>query len=294
MQGGVLCAAFSFMALFVPLLGAVVNYFSLLPIFYVGVCLGIRASLLAISIPLLGALVLFGPVGIGVFGITIFAPSMTILYWHFLKKKNAYVFSSIDILHLLSSRFLGLVAAGFCYLKLTDSHLFELLAQKVEVIDTLTKIPSSTGSLVDVLPGIFSFIWLLMVWLNFQMAYAIALKSNKSIRKLTLKQNNFLPPVWDIVLVAALWLIIANQLFISSHVLGIFARTALCISAFPLLIDGIEIAQLMAKSYKLPRYATGIFMVLTFLLVWPMIFVVVLGLVEPLYGLKKKYYSKFN
>jgi uncharacterized protein YybS (DUF2232 family) len=61
-----------------------------------------------------------------------------------------------------------------------------------------------------------------------------------------------------------------------------------------LFIDGLEIAQLMARSHQLPRYATVIFIVLTFLLVWPMIFVVVLGLVEPLYGLKKKYYSKFN
>ena len=131
-----------------------------------------------------------------------------------------------------------------------------------------------------------------MVWLNFQIAYSIALKSNKAIRKPTHKQNIFLPPIWDIALVAALWLIVANKLFIESSLLGIFARTALCICAFPLLIDGIEIAQLMARFYKVPRYATGIFMMLTFLLVWPMIFVVVLGLVEPLYGLKKKYNLK--
>ncbi len=293
-KGGALCAAFSFMALFIPILGAVVNYFALLPIFYVGICLGIRSYLLAISIPLLGSIVLLGPAGAGIFSITIFAPSIAILYWHFLKKKNAYEFSPIDILHLLSSRFLGLVSIVFGYLKLTNSHLFDLLAQKIEVINNLAKIPPSPSSLVDVLPGIFSFLWLLMVWLNFQMAYSLALKSNKSIRKPSIQQNIFLPPVWDIALVTSLWLIIANQLFIGSPIFGIFSRTALCICAFPLLIDGIEIAQLMARSFQLPRYATVIFMVLTFLLVWPMIFVVVLGLVEPLYGLKKKYYSKFN
>jgi hypothetical protein len=291
-KGGVLCAAFSFMALFVPVLGAAVNYFALLPIFYVGVCLGIRGYLLASSIPLIGNLVLLGPLGVGLFGITIFAPSMAILYWHFLKNKNTYTYSQIDILHLFSSRFLSIVAAGFLYLKLSNSPLFELLTQKVEEVSTLAKLPSATGSLVEVLPGLFSFLWLLMVWLNFQIAYSIALKSNKAIRKPTHKQNIFLPPIWDIALVAALWLIVANKLFIESSLLGIFARTALCICAFPLLIDGIEIAQLMARFYKVPRYATGIFMMLTFLLVWPMIFVVVLGLVEPLYGLKKKYNLK--
>ena len=293
-QGGVLCAAFSFMALFVPILGAAVNYFSLLPIFYVGTCLGIRGYLLAISIPLIGNLILLGPVGIGLFGVTIFAPSMTILYWHFLKNKNTYAHSPIDILHLFSSRFLGVVTAGFLYLKMSDSQLLELLAQKVEVISNLAKLPAATTPLIEILPGVFSFLWLLMVWLNFQIAYSMALRLNKAIRRPTIRQNNFLPPIWDIALVASLWLIVANKLFIESSILGIYARTALCICAFPLLIDGIEIAQLMARFYKIPRYATGIFMIMTFLLVWPMIFVVVLGLVEPLYGLKKKYYSKFN
>lgn len=293
-KGGVLCAAFSFMALFVPILGAAVNYFSLLPIFYVGVCLGIRGYLLAISIPLISALILLGFVGFGLFSITLFAPSMAILYWHFLKNKNTYRYSPVDILHLFSSRFLGVVTAGFLYLKTTNSPLFEVLAQKVEMISTLAKLPSASGSLIEILPGIFSFLWLLMVWLNFQIAYSMALKSNKAIRKPTINQNNFLPPIWDIALVAALWLIVANKLFIDSSILGIYARTALCICGFPLLIDGIEIAQLIARFYKVPRYAVGIFMILTFLLVWPMVFVVVLGLVEPLYGLKKKYYSKFN
>jgi hypothetical protein len=293
-QGGALCAAFSFMALFVPILGAVVNYFALLPIFYVGICLGIRSYLLAISIPLIGFIILLGPIGLGIFSVTILAPSLAILYWHFLKKKNSYVFSPTDILHLLSSRFLGLITIGFCYIKLSNSHIFELLAQKIETINTVAKIPSSPNFLIDILPGMFSFLWLLMVWLNFQIAYSLALKSNKSIRKPSLKQNIFLLPVWDIAFVASLWLIITNQLLINSPILGIFSRTALCISAFPLLIDGIEIIQLMAKAYKLPSYSIVIFMSLTFLLVWPMIFVVLLGLVEPLYGLKKKYYSKFN
>lgn len=291
-RGGVLCAAFSFLALFIPILGAAVNYFALLPIFYVGVCLGIRGYLLALSIPLVGNLVLLGPVGVGWFGITIFAPSMAILHWHFSKDKHAYAYSLIDILHLFSSRFLGVVTAGFLYLKMTNSPLFELLTQKIEEISTLARLPSATSPLVEVLPGIFSFLWLLMVWLNFQIAYSIALKANKAIRKPRIKQNIFLPPIWDIALVAALWLIVANKLFIESSLLGIFARTALCICAFPLLIDGIEIAQLMARFYKVPRYAIGIFIMLTFLLVWPMVFVVVLGLVEPLYGLKNKYNLK--
>jgi len=293
-KGGALCAALSFMALFIPIPGIVFHYFALMPIFYVGICLGIRSYLLAISIPLLGYLILLGPVGIGVFGITLFAPSITVLYWHFLKNKTAYKFSSTDILHQLSSRFLALTAVGFSYLKLTNSDMLDQQAKQIKEIFKLMKIPMSPDSFIEILPGMLAFFTLLIIWMNFQMAYSLALKSNKSIRKPTIKQNIFLPPVWDIALVTSLWLIIANHLFIDSPLLGVFSHAAVCICAFPLLIDGIEIAQLMARSFQLPRYATVIFMVLTFLLVWPMIFVVVLGLVEPLYGLKKKYYSKFN
>ncbi len=293
-QGGALCAAFSFMAFFVPILGSIFSYFSLLPIFYVGICLGMKSYLLAVIIPLVGYFILLGSAGIGIFSITIFAPSLTILYWHFFKEKNTYKYSAMDILHRLSSRFLALVTIGFCYLKLTNNPIFETLTHKIETINNLAKIPSAPNLLIETLPGIISFLGLLMVWLNFQMAYTLALKANKSIRKPTEKQNIFLSPIWDVALITALWLIIANHLFIDSPLLSIFSRTALCICAFPLLIDGLEIAQLIAKAYKLPPALTVIFIVLTFLLVWPMIFVVVLGLVEPLCGLKKKYYSKSN
>ena len=165
---------------------------------------------------------------------------------------------------------------------------------KPPFIFKLMKIPMSPDSFIEILPGMLAFFTLLIIWMNFQMACSLALKTNKSIRKPTIKQNIYLPPVWDIALVTSLWLIIANHLFIDSPLLGIFSHAAACISAFPLFIDGLEIAQLMTRFHRLPRYATVIFIVLTFLLVWPMIFVVVLGLVEPLYGLKKKYYSKFN
>ena len=293
-KGGALCAAFCFMVLFVPALGMVVNYFALLPLFYVGICLGIRAYLLAGIIPLTAALLILGPVGICFYTLTTFLPSFVVLYWHFSKNEKGYIFSLIDILHLLSSRFLGVVTLGFCYLKATNSKLLEGLFHKVELITNLAKLPSSSGSVIEVLPGVFCFLWLMMVWLNFQVAYSIALKSNKALRKPLISESFYLPPFWDIAFIGALWLIIANQLFMGSNMLGIFSRTALCISAFPLLIDGITIAKLMARSYKLPHYVTVILMVFIFLLVWPMVFVVVLGLIEPLYGLKKKYYSKLD
>ncbi len=299
MQGGALCAAFSFMALFIPVVGVICNYFALLPIFYVGLRLGIRAYLVAITIPLIGSICLLGPSGLLVFGITLAAPSMAILYWHFLKNNDTYTYSNVDILHLFTSRFLGIVVLGFCYLKFSDNPFFNSawlahLHQQVAEVSQLAKVQTSTKNIIESLPGAFAFLWLLMVWLNFQMAYAMALKANKVIRKPLAGENRTLKPIWDIILVAATWLMLLNHLLAGPQILQIFSRTCLCISAFPLLIDGLEIVQLIAKAHKLPRYTIIFSMVITFMLVWPMIFVVMLGLVEPWYGLKQKYLSKLN
>lgn len=297
-QGGALCAAFSFMALFIPIVGVIFNYFSLLPIFYVGLTLGIRAYAMAMAIPLIMSICLPGP-SLQFFCVTLAAPSVAILYWHFLKTKDTYSYSSVDILHLLTSRFLGIIILGFCYLKFSNNLFFNSiwlanLHQQVAEIIQLAKVQTSTKNIVESLPGVFAFCWLTMVWLNFQMAYAMALKSNKAIRQPLISQNQTLKPIWDIILIAAIWLMLLNDLLAGPEILQIFARTCLCISAFPLLIDGLEIIQLITKAHKIPRYTIILSMVITFMLVWPMIFVVLLGLVEPWYGLKQKYLSKLN
>ena len=75
---------------------------------------------------------------------------------------------------------------------------------------------------------------------------------------------------------------------------AIFSRFCIGISAFPLFIDGLETLQIIARANKFSKVSIRISLAITFMLVWPMIFVVVLGLVEPWYGLKRKYLSKLN
>lgn len=292
-QGGILCAAFSFVSLFIPIVGIVFNYFSLLPLFYVGLSLGIRGYLAAITIPLIGSICLLGISGFVVFSISIILPSIAILYWHFLKKADTYVYSNIDILHLFTSSFFVVACLCFAYFKFSISaDWLANLHQHIEEINKITKVQTSVQSIVESLPGVFSFLWLLMIWVNFQIAYGMALKANISIRKPRTNENRILKPTWDIALVSSLWLMVLNSLFAGPEILKIFARTCACISSFPLLIDGIETIQLIARARKMPRYTVIFSMIVTFMLVWPMIFIVLLGLVEPWYGLKQKYLSK--
>lgn len=293
-QGGALCAAFSFMIFINPALGSITNFFSLLPIFYVGICLGIQGFLFATIIPLIGYFVLLGPAGVFSFILSLFLPAFIILHTHFFKENGHYKFSSLDIVHKLSGYFLILITASFIYIKYSHNLVFENFVKKIKAFNNAAKISLETNSLIESIPGITIFIVVLMIWLNFQTAYALALKANKNLRKQTKRQLSLLPPVWDIAFIFSLWLVIANQLFVESLLLNIFSRAALCLCSFPLLIDGIEIIQLVAKVHKLPPISITIFIMLTFLLVWPMIFIVLLGLIEPLCGIKKKYYSKSN
>lgn len=291
-QGSALCAAFSFLIFIWPLPGIIAKFFSLTPIFYVGICLGVQACSLAMIIPLIWTLVVLG-VAQTIAMLILFVPVLLILHWHLAKSKNHYVNSSFDVLHLFTSRFFCVALIGFAGLKLIDFPLVEVLQKDFEAATKLMQV-QAPNSLIEILPGGVAFLWLLMIWLNFQTAYGLALKTNMAIHKPTIKQNIHLKPVWDIILVASIWLMILNNLLSNSMFLAIFSRICIGISAFPLFIDGLETLQIIARANKFSKVSIRISLAITFMLVWPMIFVVVLGLVEPWYGLKRKYLSKLN
>ncbi len=292
MQGGSLCAAFSFLIFMWPIPGVIAKFFSLAPIFYVGICLGIRACGFAMAIPLAWTLIMLG-VSQTIAMLILFVPVLVILRWHLIKVKGVYANSLADILHLFTSHFLYLIVVGFCILKFFDVAWLEGLKKSFEEATKLMQV-QAPNSVMEILPGGVVFLWLLMVWVNFQIAYGIALKTNMAKHKPAIKQNINLKPIWDIALVGSMWLVLLNSLLIDSLFLAVFSRVLLGVSAFPLFIDGLETAQIIAKANKYPPIAVRISLVITFMLVWPIIFVVLLGLVEPWYGLKQKYLSRLN
>lgn len=291
-QGGTLCAAFSFLIFMWPVPGLITKFFSLTPIFYVGICLGVRACSFAMAIPLIWMLIMLG-VSQTIALLLLFVPVLVILRWHLLKVKGGYVNSFTDVLHLFASHFLYVIVAIFCALKFFDIAWLEGLQKSFDEAAKLMQVQAPNG-VMEFLPSGAVFLWLLMIWVNFQTAYGIALKTNMAKHKPKVRQNINLKPIWDIALVGAMWLVLLNSLLINSLFLAVFSRVLLGVSAFPLFIDGLETAQIIARANKYPPIAIRISLVITFMLVWPIIFVVLLGLVEPWYGLKQKYLSKLN
>ena len=292
LQGGSLCAAFSFLIFMWPLPGILAKFFSLAPIFYVGICLGVKACAIAIAIPLLWTLVILGA-NQCIATLILFMPVILILHWHFLKANGRYKNSMTDILHIFSSRFFYFIVGCLLTLKVLNIPWIENLQINFSETVKLLHV-QAPNNLFEILPSGVVFLWLLMIWINFQMAYGIAIKVNKAKHKPSIKQNMYLQPIWDIVLIASLCLMLLNNLLFNSLFLAVFSRILVGASAFPLFIDGLETAQIIARTNKYPKIAVRIFLIFTFMLVWPMIFVVLLGLMEPWYGLKQKYLSKLD
>lgn len=292
LQGGALSAAFSFIFFVVPAAGLIFHFLALAPLFYVGIRLKPKAFIAASIFPVLGFIIATGIMGGAVFLLTCIVPGMLLLHWHFYKKGRAFAYSRTEILHKFSKAFLVSVLIVCFYAYFVHRDILIVFGINDNTVKQLMKVSPSFNKMLELLPGISSFMLMLMIWINYQIAYAFSFKVQK-IRAIdnTIKS---LPNFWDIVLVSSLWLYLLDKLVLQSNVSNIISKTVLCISLFPLMIEGLDIMRLMARTYKVPGFAYFITLSFVFLLVWPMVFVVALGLVEPWYGLKQKYISKLG
>lgn len=289
---GALSAAFSFIFFVAPAAGLIFHFLALAPLFYVGIRLKIQAFIIASIFPALGFSIATGILGGATFLITCITPGALILHWHFYKKGRAFSYSRTEILHKFSKAFLAAVISVCVYGYFVHKDILATFGMNADTIKHLINVSPSINKMIELLPGISSFMLMLMIWINYQIAYAFSFKVQK-IRAIdnTIKS---LPNFWDIALVGSLWLYLLEKLLIHSSAVNIISKTALCISLFPLVIEGLDILKLAARTYKVPGFAYFITLSFAFLLVWPMIFVVALGLVEPWYGLKQKYISKLG
>jgi hypothetical protein len=292
LKGGALSAAFSFIFFLAPAVGIIFHFLALVPLFYVGIRLRLQAFLIASALPILGFSTAAGILGSVTFIITCIVPSALILHWHFHKKGRSFAFSRTDILHNFSKTFLAGILAVCFYAHFTHTNILAMFGVNDDAIKQLLKVSPSLSKMIELLPGISAFMLMLMIWINYQIAYALSIKVQK-IRAID-NMIKSLPNFWDIILIGSLWLYLCNKLMVHSESLNIISKTTLCISLFPLMVEGLDILRLMVRAHSVPVFAYFIILTFVFLLVWPMVFVVALGLVEPWYGLKQKYISKLG
>lgn len=287
LRGGVLSAAFSFIFFISPIFGVIFHFLALAPLFYVGLRLRLNGFIVASSFPLSGIIATAGIFGGMTFLLTCVAPSALILYWHFYKKGRNFSYSRAEILHNFSKLFLVGIIGLLFFAWASNRDILSIFGMDSENIKRLSDISPATNNVIELLPGISSFMLMLIIWLNYQIAYAFSLKVQK-IRAIDNAVTS-LPNFWDIILVSSLWLYLLQKLMLHSSILNIASKTILCVSFFPLMVEGLDIFRLMARFYKISPLVYFIILSFVFLLVYPLVFVVALGLVEPWYGLKQRY-----
>lgn len=287
LRGGALSAALSFIFFISPIFGVISHFLALAPLFYVGLRLRLNGFIVASSFPLSGIVATAGIFAGITFLLTCIAPSALILYWHFYKKGRSFSYARTEILHNFSKLFLAGMIGLLFFAWVSNRDILSIFGMDSENIKRLSNISPATNNVIELLPGVSSFMLMLMIWLNYNIAYGFSLKIQK-IRTIDSTVKS-LPNFWDIVLVSSLWLYLFQKLMLHSNILSIASKTILCISFFPLMVEGLDIVRLMARFYKISPLVYFIILSLVFLLVWPIVFVVALGLVEPWYGLKQRY-----
>lgn len=289
-RGSVLSAAFSFIFFNLPIVGSIFHFLSLTPLFYVGIKLkNLKAFLIACLMPLSVLVVHLKIAGCLFFILTSLIPSALLLKWHLEKKALSFAFSRSEILHKFSKLFLILACLFIAYVFKSKQDFLEIFGINQNLL--IEKSPNFSN-IVEFFPGISFFSMMFMVWGNYQIAYSFIAK-NKNIRAID-KKITSLPNFWDIILVGSLWLYLLSKITNVGQPFSLGAKTILFISLFPLLIEGLEILRIIINVYKVPNFVYFLILIFAFLLVWPMIFVVALGLVEPWYGLKQKYINKLG
>lgn len=261
------------------------SYLTCLPLFLVGLSLGVR--------PLLGAgllasvlLLLFeGPYLAGEYFVLSFLGPAFIVSRTLLKRKK----KSGEVVWYPSSLLLRdmTLAAGFVmlmalavYLYLTqggDPHL--ILKPLLNTFDPqghLKEAESLILKILPFLPGVFAFSWSVMMLLNAVLAQGLLIRFNRNLRPAPSSSNLNVPNGFSIVFGLSLLLS-----YIGVGSLEILAKNAAFVLVFPFFLVGLSLVHIWIHRTAYPTAGLVIFYSLLLLLFWPFLIVILLGILKP-------------
>lgn len=287
----------TFLSSFSPFLSLFLNYFNVLPLFLVSLSIGLSAGIGAATFSLLGIFLAFGIYQAVGFLIISFLPFLLLSYL-ILKPSTSnehsdfqyplgIIVSKVSLYVLLVTLIVfsflnesGIDIRGSIHHFLNGVIPSELTVQKEKLVDQL----------IDVLPGIMLVSWIVTGMMNAFVAQRILLKQQQSLRPI--RSNDYIfDTYWDIIVTAALMLIILNH-FYHLPFLSLIGKTMALLGCLPLAAVGFRICQLRFSNGRLKGFGFSILIFLTFLLVWPLLVIVLLGFIEPWYGLTQRIAEK--
>jgi len=273
-----------------PLLGMFLNYFTVLPLFLVSLSLGMNAGIFAALAAFLGIFLMIGAYQAAGFLAITCLPFLLLSYFALqTKSSSSAVVFSYPLGVVLSKTTLSVGAVVLALFILLEGAGVDIRASIYHFLDSLIAnelVPEKArilNQLVDIFPGIIVLSCLSTAILNALMAQKILIQKKLALRQPQPDDLSF-DGFWDIVVTAALMMIISGSIFDSSS-LSLLGKTVALLGAVPLGFAGFRVFYLRFFKDRFKAISFGVLVLLTFLLVWPLLFIVLLGFIEPWYGL---------
>lgn len=283
--GGLLSATLALLPLTLSTNLVLFSYFSSLPIFLLGLGIGLR--------PLIGAgffatalvLLFQGPIlSLEFFFFSFLGPAF-IVHRTLLNYKNSlgetiwYPPSFLLRDLTLLSGIIAVFALGF-YLYLTQGESVNTLTRVLlNTIDPQGHIKNAEDLFTKIfpfLPGLFTFSWMLMMLFNLIIAQEFLSRIKANLRPTPSFKVIQIPQSFLIVLGISLLLS-----FIGVGTLELVGKNATLILAFPFFLCGLGIVHFLFQKTPFAKAGLIVFYSVTLLFIWPAVLVVCLGMLRP-------------
>ncbi|MBS0271732.1 MAG: DUF2232 domain-containing protein [Proteobacteria bacterium] len=283
--GGLLSATLSLLHLF-PVPGLIfISYLATLPLFLVGLGLGLRSLYGASLIATLLIILLEGPLLGGEFFIFSALGSTFLINRALLNRKKAsgqidWYPASLLLRDITLAAGLVMVIALGVYLYFTqggDAHaLIKSFLKAFDPQNHLKDAESLLNTIFPFLPGFFSFSWTLMMLINAALAQGLLIRFNHNLRPSPSLVGLKTPKSFLLLLFLSLLL---SMIGIGS--LALLGKNAVLILLVPFFLVGLGVIH--EWIHKMPFVTAGLtlFYALMFLFIWPIFGVILIGILKP-------------
>lgn len=283
--GGLLSAALSLFHL-LPTPGlALISYFAALPLFLLGLGIGLRplygAGLIATALILLIA----GPiVSAEFFVFSVVGPAL-ILNRALLNRKTssgkvAWYPSSLLLrdLTLMSGGIMLLALGAYIYL-MQGSNVADLVKTLFKTIDPqnhMREIEPIFVKIFPLLPGFFAFSWTIMMLINASFAQGLLIRFKRNLRPSPSFEDLEAPKSFLILLGLSLLLSVVGVGYVE-----LLGKNVAFVFIFPFFLIGLGFIHQWLHKSKFSMAWLTLFYFFLFVFLWPAIFVILLGILKP-------------
>lgn len=275
--GGALSAAFSLFPIHFSIISFLVTYFAALPLFFVGLCWGLPhlffASFVAFSIFLGGAGI---HSGLG-FSITTLLPVLLIVYRFRKGDPAGYIVSWVTGLAI------GIFLVVFLVLSAQSVNVVDLLHSWFSFFADEQTFKNLHGHIVPLLPGICSISWIMMCLVNASLAQQLAVKFDLTQRPYPLPKDTQFYENWDLILAMSLLLVLTGV-----PLFAFMGKNIALMSCVPIFLVGLKVVYGWLGQFENPKIWVVAIVLMSIFLVWPAIFIVIFGILEPTLHLSQR------